>query len=115
LPEAAGPGVVIVLRGALSPWDESGSEVTMPAAGPGGFVDYAAALGLAAELRRWRARSPTRLLRLDPALLAPGSEFTSRLLYALSRSLATTLRRGTGLAMHFRMAWVRPAAPARAH
>ena len=115
LPES--PGAVIVLRGALSPWDESGPEVSVPVAGPGAFVDCAAALGLAsehlvAEPRRWRARSPTRLLRLDPALFAPGSEFSSRLLYALSRSLATTLRRTTGLAMHLRMAWVRPAAPA---
>lgn len=114
LPDLASPGVVIVLRGALSPWDEGGPEVTLPAAGPGCFVDYAAALALkaeqlVAETRRWRARSPTRLLRLDPALLAPGSEFAPRLLYALSRNLATNLRRGTGLAMHFRMAWVRPA------
>jgi len=110
LPES--PGAVIVLRGALSPWDENGPEVSVPVAGPGAFVDYAAALGLAAEPRRWRARSPTRLLRLDPALFAPESESASRLLYALSRSLATTLRRATGLAMHFRMAWVRPAVTA---
>jgi CRP-like cAMP-binding protein len=108
LPEGS-PGVVIVLRGALSPRVEGGPEVTMPAAGPGGVVDYAAALGLTSEARRWRARSPTRLLRLDPALLAPGSEFAPRLLYALSRCLATTLRRATGLAMHLRMAWVKPA------
>jgi CRP-like cAMP-binding protein len=109
---ASRPGVVIVLRGALSPWDEGGPEVTVPAMGPGGFVDYAAALDLTAEPRRWRARSAVRLLHLDPALLSPGSEFASRLLYALARSLATTLRRATGLAMHFRMVWVEPAAVA---
>ncbi len=109
-PDASGPdGVVIVLRGTLSPWLDNalGPEVTMPAAGPGGFVDYAAALGLTAEPRRWRARSPTQLLRLDPALFAPDSVFAARLLYALSRSLATTLRRSTGLSMHFRMGWTR--------
>jgi CRP-like cAMP-binding protein len=110
LPDASRPdGILIVLRGSLSPWLDNalGPEVTMPTAGPGGFVDYAAALGLAAEPRRWRARSPTELLRLDSALFAPDSEFAARLLYALSRSLATTLRRSTGLSMHFRMAWTR--------
>jgi hypothetical protein len=117
LPDGANPGIAFVLRGALSPWleDGSGPEVTMPAAGPGGVVEYAAALGLADGTRGWRARSPTRLLRLDAGLLAPGSVFAPRLLYALSRSLATTLRRSTGLAMHFRMAWVRSAAAACAH
>jgi CRP-like cAMP-binding protein len=114
LPDASGAGAVIVLRGAVSPWleDGSGPEVTMPTAGPGGFVEHALALGLAPEHRRWRARSPARLLRLDAALFAQGGAFAPRLLYALSRSLAATLRRSTGLAMHFRMAWVRPAAPA---
>lgn len=109
LPEADGPGVVMVLRGALSPWldDGSGPEVTMPAVGPGGFVDYAAALGFASETRRWRVRSPTRLMRLDAALFDPGAASSARLLYALSRDLATTLRRTTGLAMHFGMAWAR--------
>jgi CRP-like cAMP-binding protein len=108
LPETSNPGVVIVLRGTLSPWldDASGPEVTMPAIGPGGFVDYAAALGLEAERRRWRARSPTKLLRLDPACFEAGAPWATRLLYALSRDLATTLRRSTGLFMHFRMAWV---------
>jgi len=118
LPDGASLGVALVLRGALSPWleDGSGPEVTRPAAGPGGFVEYAAALGLAVEARCWRARSPTRLLHLDAGLFGPGSAFAPRLLYALSRSLATTLRRSTGLAMHFRMAWVRSAAlPAEAH
>jgi CRP-like cAMP-binding protein len=110
LPDASGAGAVIVLRGAVSPWleDGSGPEVTMPTAGPGGFVEHALALGLAPEHRRWRARSPARLLRLDAALFAQGGAFAPRLLYALSRSLAATLRRSTGLAMHFRMAWVRP-------
>ena len=109
LPDASGAGAVIVLRGALSPWlpDGSGPELTVPAAGPGGFVEYAAALGMPPELRRWRARSPARLLRLDGALFEPESPFACRLLYALSRSLATALRRSTGLAMHFRMAWVK--------
>ena len=109
LPEARQPGVVMVLRGALSPWldDERGPEVIMPAVGPGGFVDYAAALGFASAPRCWRVRSPTRLLRLDPALFQPGGEFARRLLYALSRDLALTLRRTTGLAMHFGMAWAR--------
>jgi len=116
LPEASSPGVVIVLRGALSPWldDASGPEVTMPAVGPGGFVDYAAALGFATAPRRWRTRSPTQLLRLDPACFEPSAASAARLLYALSRSLATTLRRSTGLSMHFHMAWARPAdAPQR--
>jgi CRP-like cAMP-binding protein len=110
LPDASGAGAVIVLRGALSPWlaDGSGPELTMPAAGPGGFVDYATALGLALETRRWRARSPARLLRLDAELFALENPCAPRLLYALSRSLASALRRSTGLAMHFRMAWVRP-------
>lgn len=112
LPEASNPGVVTVLRGALSPWldDASGPELTMPVIGPGGFADYAAALGFEAEPRRWRARSPTQLLRLDPVCFEAGGTCATRLLYALSRSLATTLRRSTGLSMHFRMAWVRPAA-----
>ena len=112
-PDASGAGAVIVLRGALSPWleDASGPELTMPAAGPGGFVEHALALGLPPEHRRWRARSPARLLRLDAGLFAPGSAFASRLLYAVSRGLATSLRRSTGLSMHFRMAWVRPDAP----
>ena len=110
LPDASGAGAVIVLRGALSPWldDGSGPERTMPTAGPGGFADYANALGLAPVPRQWRARSAARLLRLDAGLFAPGNPFAPRLLYALSRSLATALRRSTGLAMHFRMAWVRP-------
>jgi CRP-like cAMP-binding protein len=107
LPDASGAGAVIVLRGALSPLlsDGSGPELTVPAAGPGGFVEYAAALGLAPELRRWRARSPARLLRLDAGLFEPENPFATRLLYALSRSLATSLRRSTGLAMHLRMTW----------
>jgi uncharacterized membrane protein len=62
---------------------------------------------LIAETRLWRARSPARLLRLDAELFALESPFAARLLYVLSRSLATALRRSTGLAMHFRMAWVR--------
>jgi CRP-like cAMP-binding protein len=114
LPDASSAGAVIVLRGALSPWlpDGTGPELTVPAAGPGGFVEYAAALGLSpdqlvAERRRWRARSPARLLRLDTGLFAQENALASRLLYALSRSLATALRRSTGLAMHFRMAWVK--------
>jgi hypothetical protein len=107
LPEPERPGIIMVLRGALSPWldDETGPEVTMPAIGPGGYVDYAAALGFGSEPRRWRARSPTQLLRLDPALFDPGFPSSARLMYALSRDLATTLRRTTGLAMHFGMAW----------
>ena len=115
LPEASNPGIVIVLRGALSPWldDASGPEATMPAIGPGGFVDYAAALDFASERRCWRARSPTQLLRLDPECLEQRASSSARLLYALSRSLATTLRRSTGLSMHFRMAWVRPASTSR--
>ena len=114
LPEASGAGAVVVLRGALSPWleDGSGPELTMPTAGPGGFIDYAAALGLAPEPHSWRARSPARLLRLDAELFAPENPYASRLLYALARDLATALRRSTGLAMHFRMAWVNSAAPA---
>jgi CRP-like cAMP-binding protein len=112
LPDASIAGAVIVLRGALSPWleDGSGPEVTMPTAGPGGFVEHALALGLAPEHRRWRTRTRARLLRLDAGLFAPGGAFAPRLLYALSRSLAATLRRSTGLAMHFRMAWVQPRA-----
>jgi CRP-like cAMP-binding protein len=111
LPEAVDPGVVMVLRGALSPWlaDGSGPEATLPAIGPGGFVDYAAALGIADEPRTWRVRSPTRLMRLDPALFEPAAPWSARLLYALSRDLALTLRRTTGLAMHFGMAWAREA------
>jgi len=111
---AESAGAVIVLRGALSPWleDGSGPELTMPTAGPGGFVEYALALGLpleqlVAETRHWRARSPARLLRLDAELFAQENPFAPRLLYALSRSLASALRRSTGLAMHFRMAWVK--------
>jgi hypothetical protein len=117
LPEAEQPGVVLVLRGALSPWleDGRGPEVTMPAVGPGGIVDYAAALGFASEPRRWRVRSPTQLMRLDPALFDPSAATSARLLYALSRDLALTLRRATGLAMHFSMAWARsPSPPSRA-
>src|SRR4029077_3662527 len=117
-PDASGAGAVIVLRGALSPWleDGSGPELTMPTAGPRGFVEHGLALGLAPERRCWRARGPARLLRLDAGLFAPGGAFAPRLLYALSRSLAATLRRSTGLAMHFRMAWVRPGAvSAEAH
>jgi hypothetical protein len=50
-------------------------------------------------------RSPARLLRLDAGLFEPENPFATRLLYALSRSLATSLRRSTGLAMHLRMTW----------
>ena len=115
LPESPSPGVAVVLRGALSPWldDERGPEVAMPAVGPGGFVDHAAALGFASEAHRWRVRSPTELLRLDPALFEPACPCSARLLYALSRDLAATLRRATGLAMHFEMAWAREARPSR--
>ena len=108
LTEASGShDVVIVLRGALSPWldDTSGPEVAMPVSGPGGFVEYAGVLGVADEPHRWRARSATQLLRLDASLFSPGSAFAARLLYALSRNLATTLRRSTALSVHFRMAW----------
>ncbi len=109
LPEARAPGVVVVLRGALSAWleEERGPEVTMPAVAPGGFADYAAALGFGGEPRRWRVRSPTRLLRIDPAVFEPGAPSSAQLLYALSRDLAMRLRRTTGLAMHFDMAWAR--------
>src|SRR5262249_29369014 len=109
LPDSSGAGAVIVLRGALSPWleDGSGPGLTMPTAGPGGSVESSWALGLPPQPRRWRARSAARLLRLDAALFEPESPFATRLLYALSRSLATALRRSTGLAMHFRMAWVK--------
>jgi hypothetical protein len=101
----------MVLRGALSPWlcEGGGPEATMPAIGPGGFVDYAAALGIAGEPRCWRVRSPTQLMRFDPALFEPASAWSARLLYSLSRDLALTLRRTTGLAMHFGMAWAREA------
>lgn len=116
LPEAKPSGVIIVLRGALSPWldDERGPEVTMPVVGPGGFVDYADALGFAGDPRRWRARSPTQLMRLDATLFEPSAPSSAFLLYSLSRDLATTLRRATGLAMHFEMAWARQAPSARA-
>jgi hypothetical protein len=114
LPEASGSHeVVIVLRGALSPWldDTHGPEATMPATGPGGFVEYAGVLDAASEPHRWRARSATRLLRLDPSLFASESAFANRFLYALSRNLATTLRRSTALSVHFHMAWTQaPAA-----
>jgi CRP-like cAMP-binding protein len=120
LPEALGSHeVVIVLRGALSPWvdDTGGPEVTMPTTGPGGFVEYAGVLGITSEPHRWRARSPTQLLRLDPSLFAPGSAFAPCLLYALSRNLATTLRRSAALSVHFRMAWThaRAAGPLGLH
>jgi CRP-like cAMP-binding protein len=109
LPESAPahPGVVMVLRGALSPWleDGQGPEMTMPAVGPGGFADYAAALGFADEPHRWRARSPTQLLRLDRVLFEPDTAQSARLLYALSRWLGGSVRRTTGLSMHFSMAW----------
>jgi hypothetical protein len=114
LPEVSDShNVVIVLRGALSPWldDTHGPEVTMPATGPGGFVEYAGVLGIVPELHHWRARSATRLLGLDPSLFSPGSAFANRLLYALSQNLATTLRRSTALSVHFHMAWTQaPAA-----
>lgn len=110
LPEGQSPGVVVVLRGALSPWlDGGGPDASMPAVGPGGFADYAQALGFASEPSYWRARSPTLLLRLDGPLFEPRGVAAARLLYALSRALATRLRRATGLAMHFRMASFRSA------
>jgi hypothetical protein len=107
-PTSADAGVAMVLRGALSPWlvDGRGPELTTPVVGPGGFVDYATALKFATEPRRWRARSPTRLLSLDASLFDAREESSPHSLYALSRSLATTVRRTTGLSVHFRMAWV---------
>ncbi|HZZ94928.1 MAG TPA: cyclic nucleotide-binding domain-containing protein [Usitatibacter sp.] len=119
LPHGDAPGVTMVLRGALSPWldDEVGPDIMRPAVGPGWFVDYAWALGLGHGTRRWRARSPTRLLRLDAELFEVASPFAARLLYTLSRDLASTLRRATALRMHFEMAWAhrtRRAAPLRA-
>jgi len=107
LPEASGQhDVVIVLRGAISPWldDTRGPEVTMPTIGPGGFVEYATALGIVSEPHRWRARSATQLLRIDSSLFAPEGAFGACLVYALARNLATTLRRSTALSVHFRMA-----------
>lgn len=114
-PEANTPGVVIVLRGALSPWleDRSGLDASMPAVGPGGFVDYAHALHFTTAPSYWRARSPTLLLKLDRELFDPRALASARLLYALSRGLATKLRRATGLAMHFRLATFRNAWDAR--
>lgn len=109
-PECESPGVILVMRGAVSPWLDAvrGPELAMPVVGPGGFVDYAAALGFASQPRWWRARSPTRLLRLDPALFRSDAEESAELLYSLSRELATTVRRATGLAMHFGMACMKP-------
>ena len=108
LPEAPDSNeVIILLRGALSPWlgNTSGPDVTMPASGPGCFIEYAKVLGMPSEPHRWRARSASRLLRLDAPLFSPGSAFAAHLLYALSRNLATTLRRSTALSVHFQMAW----------
>jgi len=106
LPEGDTPGVTLVLRGALSAWGEDGHVCeTRPPVGPGGFVDYAAALGFAVSRRRWRARSATQLVRLDAALFQAPSPMAPRLMHALARNLAATLRRATGRRMHFEMAW----------
>jgi len=116
LPQAEEPGVVMVLRGALSPWAaaEGRPQELRPPVGPGGFADYAAALGFPAATHCWRACSPTRLVRLDAALFDDASPCAARLLYALARDLAGTLRRATGRRMHFETAWAqamrRPAA-----
>ena len=111
LPEATQPSVIVVLRGSLSPWLDQGRgpEASMPAVGPGGFVDYAAALGFESQPHHWRTRSPAQLLRMDRELFDPRAAAAARLLYSLSRGLATRLRRTTGLAMHFRMANFRSA------
>ena len=116
LPQEGAPGVALVLRGALSPWlaAEARAHELRPPVGPGGFVDYAAALALASGPRCWRACSPTTLVRFDAALFEPASPHAARLLYALSRHLAATLRRATGRRMHFETAWaqaMRRAAP----
>jgi hypothetical protein len=108
-----------VMRGALSPWlpAEARPHDLRPPVGPGGFVDYARALGLPAGARCWRACSPTRLVRLDAALFDDSSACAARLLYALARHLAVTLRRATGRRMHFETAWaqaMRRAIPASA-
>jgi len=107
LPEDAEPGVTLVLRGALSPWlaVEGRPHELRPPIGPGGFVEYAAALGLPRGTRCWRACSPTRLVRLEAAVFEDASPCAARLLYALARDLASTLRRATGRRMHFETAW----------
>jgi CRP-like cAMP-binding protein len=117
LPHEVSPGVTLVLRGALSPWlpAEGRPHELRPPVGPGGFVEYWAALGFAGGARCWRACSPTRLLRLDAMLFDAASPCAARLLYALARDLASTLRRATGRRMHFDTAWaqaMRRASPA---
>ena len=116
LPDGEAVGVTLVLRGALSRWRdrEAGPNELRPVAGPGAFADYAAALGLGRGAWRWRTRSATRLLRLDARLFDADSPYAARLLHALSRDLATQLRRATGLKMHFEMAWAHEARRPRA-
>src|SRR4029450_5769986 len=80
-----------------------------PATGPGGFVDYAAALGLESQPQRWRTRGPAQLMRMDRELFDARAPAAARLLYSLSRGPPTPLRRTTGLSMHFRMANFRSA------
>jgi CRP-like cAMP-binding protein len=106
LPQPSAPGVTFVLRGAVSPLGADGMpHETRPPIGPGGFVDYASALGFGERPRTWRARSPTRLARLDPVVFEAASPCAARLLHALARDIAITLRRATGRRMHFEMAW----------
>ena len=110
VPGERASGVTMVLRGALCAWGDDGrAHETRPPVAPGGFVDYGFALGFGRATRCWRARSATTLVRLEADLFEAPSPCGARLMHALARDLAATLRRATSRSMHFEMAWAHEA------
>jgi CRP-like cAMP-binding protein len=115
----SGPAcIAVVLRGALSPClvSAAGDAIVLPVVAPGSFVDASATVGAVPPALLWRTRSRAVLARLPLRCFGAGDADAARLLYALCRDLATSLRSTTALAMHLGMAWdgARVAAASRA-
>ena len=68
-------------------------------------MHYALAGGRDGPEPFWRARGDVVLAQLPPRCFEGGTGTSARLLYALCRELAGTLRTTTGLLMHLGMQW----------